>query len=222
MPGLNAPRTLIAVGASLCSLLFIAADHAEAPATRASPAADINDLYVWADNDSGRLIVILTYGGIQAPAAGQSALFNNEFLYSIHIDTNDDNLPDRSTHIRFGFDPNGNAGVRIDGLPGTTDPIIGAVETVLSAGGGRQVFTGLREDPFFFDLTGFNQTLNTGTLAFDSTRDDFAGNNVSAIVLEMDLNAATGGAPTIAVWATTGSNTPIATAALTGAAASHL
>ncbi|MCA9729372.1 MAG: DUF4331 family protein, partial [Candidatus Eisenbacteria bacterium] len=66
------------------------------------------------------------------------------------------------------------------------------------------VFAGWRDDPFFFDLAGYQMTLQTGDLSFDSTRDSFAGLNVTAIVVEMDLSAALGSGSKINLWATTG------------------
>jgi hypothetical protein len=80
----------------------------------------------------------------------------------------------------------------------------GPVDTVIDAGNGLRVFAGPREDPFFFDLDGFQATLMSGTLMFDNTNDTFAGTNVTAIIVEMDAAAAADGATDIQVWATSG------------------
>ena len=55
----------------------------------------------------------------------------------------------------------------------------------------------------FFDLDGFRATLATGTLSFVNSRDSFAGTNLTAVVLEMPLSAATlaGSAPNLRIWA---------------------
>ena len=78
------------------------------------------------------------------------------------------------------------------------DPIVDADNENVKA------WAGLREDPFFFDLTGYQETLDTGTIAFDSNRDDFAGTNVTAIVIEMDAAAAAADGTQLQIWATTG------------------
>jgi len=67
-----------------------------------------------------------------------------------------------------------------------------------------RVFAGLRDDPFFFDLEGFEQTLQTGAVSFQDTRDSVAGLNCTAIVLEFDRAAALGGSQTLNLWTTTG------------------
>jgi hypothetical protein len=87
--------------------------------------------------------------------------------------------------------------------PGASGPVIGPVEKKIDGGLNARVYAGLRDDPFFFDLEGFRNTLATGTLSFDGSRDTFAGSNCTAIVLEMDLAAAQAGGATLQLWATT-------------------
>jgi hypothetical protein len=65
------------------------------------------------------------------------------------------------------------------------------------------VFAGLRDDPFFFDLQGFQDTLATATVAFTGA-DALAGLNASAIVFEMDSATLVGNGHNISAWATTG------------------
>jgi hypothetical protein len=93
--------------------------------------------------------------------------------------------------------------LQVDNLPGWPDPIVGKVNSLIRRGNDLAVFAGLRDDPFFFDLEGFLETLATGTLSFDGTRDSVAGLNATAIVLEMDLTAALDGGSSLNVWATT-------------------
>ena len=57
-------------------------------------------------------------------------------------------------------------------------------------------------DPFFFDLQGFTDTLGTGTLSFDDMRDGFAGQNVTAVVIEVPVAAAIDGNSSLSLWAT--------------------
>lgn len=194
---------LVAVTALITLALFaFAADHSEAPGTQADNAADIADFYAW--HEGNKLVAIITYGGLQATSDTQTATYDENVLYTVHIDSNGDQVADKNVRVRFGKNGAGAWGVRVDNLPGATDAVIGAANSVIDAGNGLSVYTGLRDDPFFFDLEGFNKTLATGTLAFDGTRDSVAGLNVSSIVLEMDLAAASSGSDKLALWASTG------------------
>ena len=95
----------------------------------------------------------------------------------------------------------GGSGIQVINLPGAGAAVSGPVEQVIPVAGG-QIYAGLRDDPFFFDLEGFTDTVTTGVLSFDSTRDSLAGTNVTSIVLEMDLGAATKGSESLQIWAT--------------------
>jgi len=194
---LTALLALVAIG-----IYALAADHSEAPGTQADQAADIADIYAW--HEGNKLNTILTFAGLAAPVAGQSAMYDTDTIYTVHIDNDLDNASDIDVNVRFGKNSKGEWGVKVENLPGVSEAVVGAVETVLDAGNGMSVFAGLRDDPFFFDLEGFQATLMTGTLSFDGTRDSVAGLNSSAIVLEMDLAAARAGNDKLNVWATTG------------------
>ncbi len=195
----KASAVLAAVTGLALSSFAIAADHAEAPTSGADAAADIADLYAW--HDDGTLTTILTVAGLGLP--GEDAVYDADVAYGIHIDNDGDDEADIDIVVKFGEDSQGNWGVKVWNLPGTGAPVVGAVEQVVPAAGGK-VWVGLRDDPFFFDLEGYTDTLSTGALSFDSTRDSLAGTNVTAIALEMDLGAALDGSETLQVWATTG------------------
>ncbi|TNE92354.1 MAG: DUF4331 domain-containing protein [Deltaproteobacteria bacterium] len=177
-----------------------AADHAEAPRTAVDPAADLSDLYAWRTDDT--LVVILTFGW-HIPGDGYIP-FNEAVLLGVHIDNDGDNLPDHDVYARFGRNGAGEVGVQFWGMPGVEGTLEGPIETALDAGEGRRAMAMLADDPFFMDLTGFVDTMNTGTLAIDSTRDSLAGTNVDAIVLELDLAEASGGSDNFQIWATSG------------------
>ena len=124
-------------------------------------------------------------------------------LYSFHIDNDRDQTPDFDVRVRFGRDDVGNCFVRVDGAPGAGgSQIEGPVEYVLARGDVR-VFAGLRDDPFFFDLQGFQTTLMTGDLSFVNDRDFFARQNVSAIALRLPLNAVSPTGAPFDTWVTT-------------------
>lgn len=181
-----------------CAAPALAADHAEAPGTAADPAADIADFYAWAD--SGSFTAIITFAPLIA--AGGDAVWDADVLYTVHIDTDGDNMPDHDLHVRFGQDGNGAWGVQAADIPGQSAPIEGAVGGLIDSGGVK-LWAGLADDPFFFDLQGYQDTLATGTVGFDSTRDSLAGTNVTAIVLEVPLADVAGNSTSLATWATT-------------------
>lgn len=185
---------------SLTVGIVTAADHVDAPATTADAAADITDVYAW-HTDKGTLVAVIDFAGLLE--VGQPAVYDGKVVYGLHIDNDGDNVADQDIWVRFGENGAGEWGVQVSGLPGNATPVVGPVEQVIDAGLGQKVFAGLRDDPFFFDLQGYKETLMTGTLAFDSNRDSFAKLNVSAIVLEISLDGIAGGSKTLQVWATT-------------------
>jgi hypothetical protein len=184
-----------------------AADHAEAPGTSGDNPADIADVYAWHSEDGSRLVAVLTFAGRQA--AGTPPTYDTEVLYGIHIDNNADAMPDIDIWCRFGTNMAGDeTGMQCLNIPGTTGPIEGPVETNLDLGNSFTAYAGGFDDPFFFDLEGYQQTLMSGTLSFDNMRDFFAMQNVTAIVIEMDADAAAGGGTELQLWATTGRLAP--------------
>ncbi len=180
-----------------------AADHIDSPSTMSvdNRTADILDFYAW-HSDNDRIIAIITYAALIE--GGADPEYSGDVVYGIHIDNDLDNVADNDVWVRFGQNGNGDWGVKVEGLPGVADPVIGPVNTAIEAGpGAHQVWAGMAEDPFFFDLDGYLATLETGTLMFDSTNDTFAGFNVMSIVVEISIDGASGGNNDIQLWATT-------------------
>jgi hypothetical protein len=176
-----------------------AADHIDAPGTTADSAADISDFFAWHAGD--RVVVAMAFAGLDVP--GSEGTFDDGVLYGIHVDNDGDNEADQTVWVRFGQAADGSWGVKAEGIPGGQAEVVGPVGEVLDAGLGLRVFAGVRDDPFFFDLDGFQETLATGTLAFVADRDTFAATNVTMIVLEMSIDGVAAGSDTLALWATT-------------------
>lgn len=177
-----------------------AADHLD-PSDRVSAgdAADIGDLYAWHHDD--RISAVLTFAGPVAP--GTDAAYSRDVLYAIHIDGADEDLePDRTLYFRFAQNDAGEWGVWAQNVPGSDADVIGAVGTTLNSGS-AMVYAGQHDDPFFFDLQGFQDTLSSGDLSFSPDRDFFEGLNINAIVVDFDI-AAIGAEGPYRVWATTG------------------
>lgn len=202
----GAAAVLLTGALAVPSLYLTGADHLDPPArtnpavaTNADIAADIADVFAWHTDTS--VVLALTFAGPQA--ATMPAVYDRDVLYTINLsNAAPRTTPDLPIEIRFGTGAGPmDFGVKVSGLPGGTE-ISGPVEQDLAADG-IKVRAGLFDDPFFFDLQGFQETLNTGTLSFDSTRDFFAGQNLTAVVIEIPRNRIANGANPIDVWATT-------------------
>src|SRR4029077_19554644 len=114
--------------------------------------------------------------------------------------------------IRFNGNQFTVSGLGASPITGTVTPAGSAPQ--ITDNGTIKVFAGLRDDPFFFDLTGFKAFLAApytpvaGLRAAGQTpADTFAGTNVSSIVLELPVTALTGAANanpgTIKAWVST-------------------
>ena len=186
---------------------LVAADHLDPPGrtnpandTTPDKAADIADVFAW--HTATDVNLVLTFAGPQA--TNLPATYDPNVLYTINVS----NAAPRTTpnipiEVRFGQGSGSNTfGVQVKGLPGVTGAIEGAVETDLAKDGVR-VRAGLFDDPFFFDLQGFRDTLSTGTLSFNNQRDFFAGQNLTAIVISIPRDRIENGSNLVDVWATT-------------------
>lgn len=133
--------------------------------------------------------------------------------------------------INVRFAQNGTGGgcaaqaefVAATGATAISSTIAGALGTDLTGTGSTHFWTGLRDDAFFFDLAGFQQTVAMGTLQFHTITagtpaDSFAGMNTPVMVFEFPTSAltrATGALPAgssvIRVWGSTARYSPAAT-----------
>lgn len=185
-----------------------AADHFDPPqrvdatATQTPDiAADIADVYLYHTADS--VIVSIDFAGPRPP--NESAFYDRDVLYQILL-SNAGSVTDAefTLDIRFGQDATNPAasGVRIAGLPGTTAPLVGPVESTLTTTNGIRVFAGLIDDPFNFDAAGLRMTREMGSLQFSNTRNRFAQMNSTAVVIEIPKALLQNGTNPITAWAT--------------------
>jgi hypothetical protein len=88
--------------ASLTSTAF-ASSHREAPSIALDPTADITDFYMFNDpNDSSRVVFIMNVIPMELPGGGPNFYrFDDNVLYSIHIDNEGDAQEDISFNFRF-------------------------------------------------------------------------------------------------------------------------
>lgn len=179
----------------LISLLGVsyayAADHLDAPALDGLGQLDVNDLYAFqSPNDPNSSVLIMTvnpFAGVVSPDD-----FATDVDYEFNIDNDGDAMSDLTFRTTFA----GSGSSQTLSLTRGADTLgSGNVGQSVAVAGGGMVYAGVFDDPFFFDLNGFNDGLNfTGD-------DTLAGANVSAIVLEVP-NSSLGG-PDIGVWART-------------------
>ena len=183
--------------------LVRAADHLDAPVLRVQGQGgrDINDVYAFqSPTNPANTVLVMTVN----PFAGQTnpfgivsdRTFDPAVEYQFLIDNNGDATPDVTYATTFTAPTVGLA----QGLTMTRNgaPLAaGSTFTNLPALAGGTVHAALFEDPFFFDLVGFNNGF-----AFTGA-DTFAGADISAIVLEVPSTQLNGANSNIGVWART-------------------
>jgi hypothetical protein len=193
---------VVAVGAAIAlgALALRAADHQDSPAATADPPADITDVYAWMSPDASRVNLIMDV----YPNAPATAMFSDQVLYTLHVNSKASYAATASvtTNVICSFTTaqvascwvgtadfvTGDAGMTTDG---------GAPAGIVSASGKTTLFAGLRDDPFFFNLAGFQATVADVDAAESTLVLDAAGcpaldvNTANALV--MQLRTAPGG-----------------------------
>ena len=149
----------------------MAADHGDGPFASVKRSGDLNDLYVFLDpNDNSRVVVILTAVGFTVPGeAVNFSVFDHELVFEFQFETTGNARPDRLIQVRFS--PKGDSGatpqIATITLPNgrrfrapTTPSNLTAPRprpTITTGRNGIQFFAGSADDPFFFDIPGFNR-----------------------------------------------------------------
>lgn len=187
------------LGLAVLSVVFIAADHIDAPAV-AGTSTDITDFYAFQGANSDNLVFVVNTQGLLAPGQPTTqAIFDENVLLEINIDNNNDLVEDRVIQIikrgedMYFFGPVALQGGT--GLNSTIDAgnVSGSVKISTttnietSSGNGMQFFAGPREDPFYFDFVQYNEILagNAPGGFNDPGTDTFAGTNVLSVVVEV-------------------------------------
>lgn len=151
----------------------IAADHLDGPTVKMDAAADITDIYAWAASDKLNLVLNVS------PLATTSSKFSDAVQYAFHLETSDAyGVPGKKKDIVCEFDADqkiscwlGEPGGAVeDFVKGDASPTAGITSDTLK----MKVFAGLRADPFYFNLAGFNDAVATVKAAapglmFDAT-----------------------------------------------------
>jgi len=188
-----------------------AADHLDSPMVILDPSIDITDVYAFHPGPAQRLdrtVFVMNVNPLSP--AGLNPTFSSEAAYEFNVDNTGDAVADLMFRMTFS-EPNdlGIQDIQISmGNPtdGLTSVGSGKTESnsvipieIDGADGKRplKLFAGLRDDPFFFDLASFKNSLSF--CQTDPATDTFARTNVSAIVLEVPTFLL--GGPNIGMWA---------------------
>jgi hypothetical protein len=215
---------LLAAAAALAAApCAFASDHRDSPQIVGNPNADIADFYAFLNpQDSSKLVLVMTVNGYSVPALEKRSMFSPKVRYRFNIDNDGDYRADERVELRFGkaeftqhvgstwtsqtflatFSMEELGPIRGSTTP-ATEVLQAALEpTIFEGERGVKVFAGLRDDPFFFDLTGSDRIFTGQQPKFISGIDNFAGFNVSAIVVEIPLQSVYRKKP-MHLWATT-------------------
>ena len=190
-----------------------AADHRDSPTNISNPTADINDVYAFrSPTNANNLVVAISANPLIVPADNaRRGVFDPAVQFKINVDGNGDLSPDAVVNIRRAGDT-----LVFEGLGEAIAAQITAPgqAPVINRAGPVTAFAGLRDDPFFFDLAGFQAFVANPQAPVAGLRaagggspvDAFAGTNILAIVVELPVTAITGGANantgTIKTWVT--------------------
>lgn len=156
-------RSLLGTGAALLLALgaapALASDHRDGTAVTAAPETDINDLYTWMSSDQKITYMVMTV----FPAAGPAAKFSDSAYYVFHINSRGKFIDPMATPTSLDIICKFDAQQRIE-CWGAGEYVAGnpSILTGLQSRGGKlRVYAGLRKDPFFFNLDGFNDFRST-------------------------------------------------------------
>lgn len=171
-----------------------AADHLDAPLLMGNGDSDINDIYAFqSPSNPDNTVLIMTVNPFAGVLSGET--FDENVSYDFSIDNDGDAIADVTYSTSFGA-PSGST-QSLTTLRNGSAYASGNTGMNLSTSGGGTLVAGVYDDPFFFDLAGFQNSL-----AFTGV-DAFAGANVSAIVLELPSTELNGATSNVGIWATT-------------------
>jgi Domain of unknown function (DUF4331) len=182
-----------------------AADHAEATLVAADPGADLADVFAFLDpNDNTKVILALDVEGFVVPSELLNlSFFAPDVLFRFEIENTGDAVPDQRIDITFSPQtsrsqpqtatiklPNGTvftAPTTVQTQAPTAKPFVVTTDPA----SGVSFFAGLTDDPFFFDIVGFNRFVASvlggkpDATQLQRGRDSFAGYNIHMIALSV-------------------------------------
>jgi hypothetical protein len=175
-----------------------AADHLDGSLASGNVLVDINDIYAFRPTGTDDLCVVMSCHRFTGQPAG--VRFDNNGVYELYVDNTGDTTPEATVSITFSGTAPQQYTVNGLGAPITGD-VSGYGSTIIGGGGGIQIYAGPRDDPFFFDLVGFQQFTTQLYLPDNGLRQNglndppvnfFAGGNVAAIAIQLPIVAVNG------------------------------
>src|SRR5438093_5075869 len=194
-----------------------AADHAESTSVAGDPGADLADVFAFLDpNDNSKVVVALDVEGFVVPSELLNlSFFAPDVVYRFEVENTGDAVPDQNIDITFSPQtsrsqpqsatiklPHGHqftAPTTVQTLAATANPFVVTTDPA----SGVSFFAGLTDDPFFFDIVGFNRFVSSVLAGSPDTshlsrgRDSFAGYNIHMIALSIPASMLTGSAGNI-------------------------
>lgn len=164
---------LAAVSMGLASAPALAADHIESPLVRANALADIDDVFAWMSPDAQRVNLVMTVAFDVSP----SAQFSDSVEYIFRTTSQSAYAPagdaaaTQDVRCIFSAEQIITCSVGDVTVTGNASSPAG----ITDSGGQVQVFAGARNDPFFFNFSGFRATAETVVNAAPSLMFDDAG-----------------------------------------------
>lgn len=168
-----------------------AADHLDAPIVKNNHALDITDIYAFDGANSKNTVLVVDVAPLAGVVSGTQ--FSTSGSYRMNLDTNGDYVADTVYTATFSAGNRDHKQAVTLKRNGTTIASGYTGNTVMVNGGGK-LYAGKRDDPFFFDLAGYNQLKDSGYTDVSGLTDNpgtdfFAGTNILAIVLELPDSA---------------------------------
>lgn len=146
-----------------------AADHRDAPGAKQDPSSDINDVFAWMSADGSKVYLGMTV----FPNANIGSRFSDKVQYVFHTVSKAARTAGAAmaTDVICVFDTAQVAECWV-GKDGYLKGAVSDPRGLVSADGKVRAFAGLRDDPFFFNLDGFQTAMATvraskASLAFD-------------------------------------------------------
>ncbi|HEX3101961.1 MAG TPA: DUF4331 family protein [Pyrinomonadaceae bacterium] len=212
---LKRPLAFALLAAMTVTSLFLplaqvkAADHAESTSVAGDPGADIGDVFAFLDpNDNTKVVLALDVEGFVVPSEALNlSFFAPDVTYRFEIENTGDAVPDQQIDVTFSrqtsrstpqtatikfkgnrIRPNSfTAPTTVQTFNAVSNPFTVTTDPVT----GTKFFAGLTDDPFYFDIVGFNRFVSSvlgGTpdaTRLQRGRDSFAGYNIHMIALEV-------------------------------------
>jgi len=183
-----------------------AADHSEAPTADEDRPNDIGDVYAFLDpTDNSKMIIAFTLVGFIVPSEMvNQGFFDSNSRYHIGLEETGDAKADRFIDITFSprtsrtepqtatiVLPNGSTKITARTTPATLAATAPTPIADVDPTSGVAFFGGVVDDPFFFDIVGFNRFVasvqggNPDPTQLDRGRDSFAGYNTLGVALSV-------------------------------------